>query len=245
MKRLALFCLVLLLAACGSPQVPTPSSTPQAITVIYPIALQPWVDRLGSCASKDPLTALYIQVSNNVAEKIMPDEISLALSPDEKQIGDYFASQVGREQVVVIVNSENPITELSKDKLKSIYTGRTTTWPSGDGQPAQIWVLPSDDPTRRIFDQVVLNGQAVTSEARLAPDPAAMFEAVSGDINAIGYLPMSYLGADSSNTTASVQEVHLDDSLRPALNQPVVALTLGEPEGLLRSLLVCLQSTTP
>jgi hypothetical protein len=72
-----------------------------------------------------------------------------------------------------------------------------------------------------------------------------MFEAVSGDINAIGYLPMSYLGADSSNTTASVQEVHLDDSLRPALNQPVVALTLGEPEGLLRSLLVCLQSTTP
>jgi hypothetical protein len=96
-----------------------------------------------------------------------------------------------------------------------------------------------------IFDQVVLQTQPLTSQAMLAPDPAAMLEAISKDENSIGYLPASFLLSSGSVNPGEVNLVQLDQPLETALDQPVVALTQAEPQGLLRSLLVCLEADNP
>lgn len=236
---------ILLLAACGAPQVSTPAPTPQAIDLTYPPSLQPWADKLAGCASSNPLIGLYINPPNSSDAEILPNDILLELGRPTQVNGSIYLSQVGREQIDVLVNQSSPVSQLSTDDLRSIFSGQQITWNDAFAQPIQVWVLPDGDPAREIFDQAVLQTLPVTSQAMLAPDPSAMLEAISKDVNSIGYIPASFLNSTGSVDPGEVQIVQLDLSLETALDQPVVALTQGEPQGLLRSLLVCLQSDTP
>jgi hypothetical protein len=245
MRRLTILSLILLLSACGAPAISTPLPTPQAIGVTYPLALQPWADKLSICASGNSQVALYFNPSNNPGTSIPSNDILLVLGQPVINESQGYSSQVGMEQIVVIVNKENPLEQLSMDEIGSIFSGQLSTWPEGSGQPIQVWVLPEGDPARKPFDQTFLQTRALTTQALLAPDPAAMLEAVSTDVDSIGYLPKSYLNASSSVNPGNVHFIQLDKSAENGLNQPVIALTRGEPAGLLRSLLVCVQTDTP
>ncbi len=245
MKYYILLSLVLFLAACGSPPVSTPAPTAQAIGITYQPALQPWADKLSGCASGNPQVALYFNPSNNPATSILSNEIRLGVGqPIAKENAGYL-SQIGAEQIDVIVNKDNLLVQLTGDELRRIYSGQLSTWSDGSGQPIQVWVQPEGDPVRVIFDQAVLQNQPLTTHALLAPDSSAMLEAISRDVDAIGYLPASFLNPSGSIDPGNVHIVMLDKPVETALNQPVVALTLVEPEGLLRALLVCLQADTP
>jgi PBP superfamily domain len=246
MKRLlVLLGFILLLSACRTPQVSTPASTPQVIELIYPQDLQPWVDKLSGCASNNPLIALYLKPSATSDTPLTSNEILLVLGQSTQANDSTYLSQVGREQLDVIVNRDNPISQLSTSELSSIFSGQQTTWNDTSAQPIQMWVPPEGDPVRSIFDQAVLQTLPLSSNAMLAPDPIAMLEAISQDVNSIGYLPASFLHSMGSVDPGEVQIVQLDKSVESAFNQPVIAITQGEPQGLLRSLLVCLESDTP
>ena len=96
----------------------TPAPTPQAINVIYPAALQPWADAIAGCSSGDPQVAVYFLQSEILDTNVGPNDIVLQLgSPDLSSDGIYL-SQVGWEQVVVVVNKENPLSQLSNAELE-------------------------------------------------------------------------------------------------------------------------------
>jgi hypothetical protein len=44
---------------------------------------------------------------------------------------------------------------------------------------------------------------------------------------------------------SKVKTIQLDEALEEDLNQPVIALTKDEPQGLMRELLVCVQNFIP
>jgi hypothetical protein len=245
MKRLLLFGMVLILSACGSARVSTPAPTPQAINVIYPSALQPWADAITRCSSGDPQVAVYFLQSGIVDTNIGPNDIILEFGDPGISSEGIYLSQVGLEQVVVVVNSENPLSQLSNHELKSIFSGQATNFDSSLSQPFQVWVLPVDEPTRLIFDLAVMKNQLTSTEVMLAPDPGAMLEAVSQNSNAIGYLPGSFITAGEPSFTSKLKIIQLESSMEDLLHQPVVAITQAEPEGLLRSLLVCLEVKSP
>lgn len=245
MKRFLFFGLVLFLSACGSPGVSTPSPTPLAIKVIYPAALQPWADKLVNCASNNPLIALYYIQSDTLDTDLLENDIYLGFGETNQDISGFKSFQVGWEQVVVVVNKDNQLSELSINNLKSIFSGQVFKWENASNQPIQVWVMPEGDPIRTIFDSAVMHAQPISSEAMLAPDPGAMLEAISGNIDAIGYLPRSIISSADSAFMSKVKILQLESSLEAELHQPVIAITKNDPEGLLRNLLVCLQSVTP
>jgi phosphate transport system substrate-binding protein len=236
--------LVLVLVACGSPAVSTPAVTPEAIYIAYPDALQPWMDGLAKCASTNPQVAVYISQSNQF-DSDQSNAITLNFGQLDDDYSDLHLSQVGWEQLVVVVNKANPLTGLSSPQLKSIFSGQTTVWEGATRSRVQVWVLPQDEPTHRIFDQLVMQGDAVTSEAMLAPDISAMLEAISENTDAIGYIPSSWIETGGADRTDKVKIIQLDTTLENNLRQPVIAITQREPSGLLRELLVCLVATTP
>jgi hypothetical protein len=245
MKRLLLVGLILILTACGVPEVSTPAPTPEAINIIYPQALQAWADNLVSCASNHPQIALYFMESDVLVKNILPSNIVLEFGNPDNTSEVTYQSQVGWEQVVVLVNKENPLTQLSIDELKSIFSGQVVELENGSGRSTQVWVLPEGEPTRMIFDQVVMQNQSLTTDSMLVPDPSAMLEALSQNIDAIGYIPRSYLNTNNPSYSNKVKIVQLEPSIDALLRQPVIALTQGEPKGLLRYLLVCLEGKTP
>jgi hypothetical protein len=244
-RQLVLSSLILLLAACGAPSIATSAPTPQAIDLTFPADLQPWADKLSVCASNNPLIALYFNPSTPSEGGSLPNDIVLELGQPAQGNNSTYLSQVGRDKIDVIVNRENPVLQLSTGELRSIFSGQQTTWNNASAQPIQVWVLPEGDPVREIFDQATLQTLPLSFDAMLAPDPTAMLEAISQDVNSIGYLPASFLYSTGSVDPGVVQIVELDQSLESAFDQPVVALTAGEPQGLLRSLLICLESNTP
>lgn len=245
MKRSLLFGLVLFLSACGTPGVSTPAPTPLAIKVIYPGVLQRWADKLAYCAANNPLIALYSIQSDTLDTDLLNNDIYLGFGETNQDISGFKSFQVGWEQVVVVVNKDNQLSELSIDDLKSVFSGQSSKWENAYNQPIQVWVMPDGDPIRTIFDNAVMRAQPISSEAMLAPDPGAMLESISSQVAAIGYLPRSILSSADSAFTSKVKILQLESSLEAELHQPVIAITKNDPEGLLRVLLVCLQSATP
>ncbi len=245
MKRVLLLGLVLILSACATPQESTPAPTPSAMNVIFPHALKPWADKIASCAGNDPQAAVYFLQSEQLESQVGPNDIILVFGNLNRGSDGIYLSQVGWDQVVVIVNKDNPLPQLSIDELMSVFAGHTTDSDVVPGSSPQIWVLPGGESTRLIFDQAVMQNQLISTDAMLAPDPGAMLESVSQNPDAIGYLPTTFITTGDPTMTAKVRIIQLEPSLEDLLHQPVVAITQHEPVGLMRNLLVCLESSTP
>jgi len=245
MKNLLVLGLILALTACGVPEESTPAPTPEAIQVIYPAALKLWADKFAGCSSTNPLIALYFNQSPGVDTNLDPNVVVLELGEPIQKEGISHLSQVGLEQIAVIVNQDNKLSQLSSDSLQSIYSGQTQSWDGVFGQLIQVWVLPNGDPVRTYFDRAVLHSYGLTSEALLAPDPEAMIDAISRDGNAIGYLPGSFLTTIAPDLASKVKNIKVDTVLQEELSRPVVAMTQTEPSGLMRELLVCVQAAIP
>jgi hypothetical protein len=245
MKPVSLVCLALLLTACGMPQSATPGPTPQAITLLFPAALQPWADKLSSCADSDPLVGLYFMQLPGPKSSLQANEIMLELGDPPPPADALYLSQVGWEQLAVVVNQGNELAQLTSAELRAIFSGQTLKWDAGTGKVIQVWVLPDGDPIRRIFDQAVLPSKLLAPEARLAPDPNAMLEAISKDIAAIGYLPESIITISEPDQLAKVKIIPLDEKLSAEFHLPVIAATGSEPQGLMRELVACLTANQP
>jgi len=156
--------------------------------------------------------------------------------------GTEYASQVGWEQIAVIVNNNNPTVRLSTEEIQAIFSGQVLSWADGSGDPIQVWVFPIGDPIRTIFISAVMNGLRITSQAMLAPYPDAMLDAIASDANAIGLIPESILSTLDTTTVEKVHLIQLDPHLQNYLLQPIIALTVGEPQGMLRDLFICLEN---
>jgi phosphate transport system substrate-binding protein len=245
MKHMVLIGLVLLLSACSTPSLSTSLPTPVAINLSYPASLTPWADKLTGCAANNPFISLYLFSTSTSNKRVLDNEIVLELGEPSQDYSGLFLSQVGWEQLVVLVNLDNKLSKLSTDELRSIYSGQVTRWENGSGNIIQVWVLPKGDAARMIFDNAVLSSQTLTSEAMLAPDPGAMLEAIARDANAIGYLPISALNSGDQSNVSRIKTIQLDQPIEENLNQPVIAITQSEPTGLMRVLVVCLQDAVP
>jgi ABC-type phosphate transport system substrate-binding protein len=147
---------------------------------------------------------------------------------------DGYLALLGETEIKVIVNSSSTLQNLTLEEIKTIFRKGTTA----SGQPLQVWIL-QDDEVRPNFDAVVLNGEEAASQARIAPDPAAMLEAVSSDPTAIGYLPATWL---NDEVRPLVLDLGLESALSQKLRLPILALAKVEPQGVSRTLLGCLQS---
>jgi len=100
----------------------------------------------------------------------------------------------------VVVNAANPVSQLSRDELSSLFLKKSTRWE--DGSAIHPVDLPNDSPIREVFSRQI-HGRSVASIAaywqqqifsgRGVPPPEKNTEAeaaafVRADPGAIGYL---------------------------------------------------------
>jgi len=245
MKPVFLIWLALFLSACGTAETSTPLPTLVAINLIFPLDLQPWADKLGTCAPKIPQVAVYFLPAASDASTLRPNDIQLELGNPSPRDSSVYTSQPGWEEIVVIANRENDLSLISFDQLRAIYSGQDSTWGNETRHPVQVWVFPDGSATRLVFDKAVLSDRHLTSEAMLAPDLSAMLEAISDDAYAIGYLPGSALKSGDPAQVAQVKKLSIQGLPEEEMQAAVIALTRGEPQGILRQLLLCLQADPP
>jgi phosphate transport system substrate-binding protein len=104
---------------------------------------------------------------------------------------------VARDGLAVYLNSTNPISELSLEQLKGIYTGRLTNWKEVGGPDARIIVYSRENSsgTYVFFKETVLGGADFTPRAQTMPGTAAVVNSVSKEKFGIGYGGAAYAKA--------------------------------------------------
>lgn len=233
----------LIFTACGTPPVAPAPATPQAVFLTYPPELRPYADTLAACARQYPHIALYLE---ETVEQLSPDQhtsLFLAIGGQPTALAGWHATLLSDEHLTVIVNRQNSLTTLTAAELRAIWSGDIPSWQAlgGNEGDIQVWTYPAGSHLRQFFDSLILTGELTTSRAWLAPDPQALLEAVYADQHAIGYLPASWLVAGPPELIDSIQPISLPQGLEDTLHQPVIALTESQPQGALRTLLLCSQ----
>jgi hypothetical protein len=221
--RKLVFMLALSQIAACSPLVERnalPSSIPVSVSI--PAEIHPqYQERLIDCAAKQPEVALLINEDSNHQS---PD-LRFQLGESEDDFSG-FAALLGWENIVVIANSQTNIDKISPADLAEFFTETPTRY--------EVWAFPRNHSIRELFDRVILKGSELTPYAQLVPNPDAMLEKISSEENAMGYLPDSWV-------TGNVTIVELDRQFQSSLRLPVLGITDLEPEGVVHSILVCLQ----
>lgn len=107
-----------------------------------------------------------------------------------KEAKDLTATIVARDGIAIVVNPKNPITTLTSDQARDIFSGKIANWKDVGGQDTTIRVISREDGsgTRRSFDKLVLGNDKLTSSALFQNSNGTIREAVASDPSSIGYL---------------------------------------------------------
>ena len=234
-ERSVLLLLILWVAACGAPPTATIPPSPQPVSVSFSPSMEPVRDALHTCANTLPEIALFVEKTPASAQDF--ETIDMIIWWGEKPEEMDYAFSLAEDELVVIINPENPNSALSASELNALFNGRVEHWSdiSTYNQPVSVWIYPPDNKLSVAFKSGILSAPRFSLLAYLAPTPQAMLEAVAGDPGGIGYVPRSWL-------TPKVSRSSIDPNLQITLRKPILALVNSEPQDNILALLSCLQT---
>ncbi len=130
------------------------------------------------------------------------------------------------EETLVIVNSANPVGNLSKEQLKGIFTGKITNWKDVGGKDMPIIVVwPKLSSGAMItFTKVIMDGESITKDILDVPAISDTISAVASNVEAISI-------ANPEKFPAQVKAVQT-----PKIARPLTLITKGNPSAKVQKL---------
>ena len=119
---------------------------------------------------------------------------SRALKDDEKASG-LVETVVALDGIAIVVNPENPVSDLDIDTLAKIYTGEITNWKDVGGNDAEIVLIGREagSGTRDGFESITDTKDACQYRQELT-STGDVINTVSQNPDAIGYASLSAVG---------------------------------------------------
>jgi phosphate transport system substrate-binding protein len=220
------FCLCILTSIIFTACKPSAiSPTPIPITVQFTSASTPWLSTIYKCAGANVVAA---EQRGADFQELQSVDIALRVGQPAQLI--FPAYQISSEDIIVIVNPQNPVKSLSEAEVRGIFTGQVLNWDMAGGTIAniQVWTYSAGEDIQEILDEVIFNGSPVTSTARLAANPEQMVQAIADDVNAVGILTRSL-------KTDRVEEVNIVSAF------PVLAISKAGEQRAVQEMLACMQ----
>lgn len=162
---------------------------------------------------------------------------SKELKDDEKKgLTEYT---LGQDGIVIAVNKNNPVKDLTKDQLKDIFSGKITNWKEVGGPDAKINLITREEGSGTLdaFISLVMGKETkIKSDAIVQSSTGAVVEAVKQDPNAIGFV--SYAAMSDEIKALSVGGIAPSESTIAdgtyELQRPFLFLVKGTPTGSLK-----------
>jgi phosphate transport system substrate-binding protein len=138
----------------------------------------------GSSAGIEAVSTGRAQIGTS-SRDLKPGEASLHLTD----------IPIAVDVIAVIVNPDNPVSELSLSQLAGIYQGRITNWKQVGGRDALISLVNRDEAsgTRDAFSKMVLGGKPFDPYGAVLPGTGQVRSIVAGSAEAIGYISLGYV----------------------------------------------------
>ncbi len=173
-------------------------------------------------------------------------QASRPMSAAEKEkLRDRYATvgveiPVARDGLSVYVNASNPLSEITMDQLKLIFTGKVTNWKELGGPDGKIVVYSRENSsgTYVFFKEHVLKNADYTVRAQSMPGTAAVVNAVAKEKFGIGYGGAAYakgikvlkVKPDAGSPAVAADEAHVKDGSYP-LSRPLFFYLRNKPTG--------------
>jgi phosphate transport system substrate-binding protein len=129
---------------------------------------------------------------------------------------------VAMDGITIYVSEKNPVSELTLDQIKQIYTGKIVNWKEFGGSDKKIILYGRENSsgTYSFLKDNVLMGADYAPQTQTLPGTAAVVNAVSKDDNGIGYGGTAY--------AKGVKEVKVKkDANSPALAPTIETIQNG------------------
>ncbi|MDR2773047.1 MAG: phosphate ABC transporter substrate-binding protein [Elusimicrobiota bacterium] len=134
----------------------------------------------------------------------------------EAQKNNIFIEEfiIGLDGLIILVNKDNPINELTLEQLRDIFMKKVYNWKELGGKDMEIVILSreSNSGTHMFFKEKVLRQgdpkakDEFAIEALLMPSSQAIFDEVSQNPHAVGYVGMGF-----SNKEVKVLKIARDN----------------------------------
>ncbi len=171
---------------------------------------------------------------------------SRQIKDDEKvKLHEKFQSEgieipVARDGLSIYVNDQNPVSALTFEQLAGIYTGTLTNWKQvgGGDAPIILYGRENSSGTYSFFKDHVLAGKDFVANTQTLQGTAAVVNAVSKDVNGIGYGGAAYtkgvrdcaIAKDASSPPVMPSEATVKDGSYP-LSRSLFFYTRTAPAG--------------
>ncbi len=185
----------------------------------------------------------------NASRQIKPEEVDEAKSNGVEPVEHVIA----RDAIAVIVNPENPVSELTLQQISDIYSGRFTNWQEVGGEDRPIVRLSreTNSGTHVYFLETVLrlgskeDKTLFSMDTLLLPSSEGIIAEVRQNPNAIGYDGLGYVPRDLKMIAIAKKTggayvlpsiVTVNDKSYP-IARDLYMYTNGEPNGIVKEYL--------
>ncbi len=190
-----------LLVACGGTPTPTPTPAPTVrFRIVADGTTMPLLRSLADAYSANRPNVIIMLESGNpafVADQVLSGQAQLGATsllpsgPADAKTKPWLAD-LAYDGIAVIVQAQNPISDLSLPDVRAIFSGERNHWRdygAEDIGPIDVAVREGGDGTRVLFDQTVMGAQKLTLDALVMPSIETMINFVAIKPGGIGYAP--------------------------------------------------------
>ncbi len=139
---------------------------------------------------------------------------SRQVNADEQKLG-LTEIVIAHDGIAVIVNTDNPVQNLSTDQLRDIYAGKITNWSQVGGDDLTIQLVNRDEAsgTREAFKSIVMGGVSFDRRAAVLSGTGQVRDVVSRSAGAIGYISLGFVESKFAETAVRAISVnHIEPS---------------------------------
>jgi phosphate transport system substrate-binding protein len=181
-----------------------------------------------------------INGTTDIASSSRPMKTAEKTQVSQKAGADAVEIPVAKDGVSVYVHKDNPITEITFDQLKGIYTGKIASWKDVGGKDQKIVIYSRENSsgTYVFFKEHVLGGTDFAPTAQTLPGTAAVANAISKDRGGIGYGGIAYgegikllpVKRSAGDKAVPARKETIADGSYP-LSRPLYFYSRGQPLG--------------
>ncbi len=134
---------------------------------------------------------------------------------------------IGKDKIIVLTHKDNPVSKLSKEQLKGLFTGKIGNWKEVGGKDAPVLVvwgklIPG---TNSLFIKNIMDGESQAKDILEATTAEDVRQNVASNPEAIGIGPMAVVDA----TVKSPES--------PEIARGIILLTKGKPSPAIQKLI--------
>lgn len=214
------------------------SSRSHFITVAGSTSVQPFAEKLAEIYMEiNPKVAINVQGGGSTAGVKACREKAAQIGTSSRELhpneSDLTKIIIAHDGIAVIVHPQNPISNLTLDQLRGIFSGKIRSWAQVGwvNKPIHFVNREEGSGTRDAFESIVMKKEEISDEALVQDSNGSVREIIANNPQAIGFI--SFGVVNHQVKAVAVNSVHPTlatiKNTRYTLTRPFLFLLTKDP----------------